>query len=120
MKQSVPLNIPVHISQYVSEGGYEDVAEVGSTKAEARKREGGSYLSADLSAVLTAIAQSAAADHIVSLWYRHLLSPFLSAGSPAPMRNLILTSGIFWHQTWFLYTTTVFLLYAHQIVQTGR
>jgi len=41
--------------------GHEDVTAVGSAKAEARKREGGSYLSADLSAVLTAIAQSAAA-----------------------------------------------------------
>ena len=41
--------------------GHEDVAAVGSAKAEARKREGGSYLSADLSAVLTVLAQSAAA-----------------------------------------------------------
>ena len=36
-------------------------AAVDSAKAEARKREGGSYLSADLSAVLTVLAQSAAA-----------------------------------------------------------
>ena len=36
-------------------------AAVGSAKAEARKREGGSYLSADLSAVLTVLSQSAAA-----------------------------------------------------------
>ena len=36
-------------------------AAVGSAKAEARKREGGSYLSAVLSAVLTVLAQSAAA-----------------------------------------------------------
>ena len=36
-------------------------AAVGSAEAEARKREGGSYLSADLSAVLTVLAQSAAA-----------------------------------------------------------
>ena len=41
--------------------GHEDVTGVGSGKAEARKREGGSYLSADLSAVLTVLAQSAAA-----------------------------------------------------------
>ena len=41
--------------------GHEDVTGGASAKAEARKREGGSYLSADLSAVLTAIAQSAAA-----------------------------------------------------------
>ena len=41
--------------------GHEDGAVVGSAKAEARKREGGSYLSADLSAVLTVLAQSAAA-----------------------------------------------------------
>ena len=41
--------------------GHEDVAAVVSAKAEARKREGGSYLSADLSAVLSATAQSAAA-----------------------------------------------------------
>ena len=41
--------------------GHEDGAVVGSAKAEARKREGGSYLSADLSAVLSAITQSAAA-----------------------------------------------------------
>ena len=37
--------------------GHEDVTAVGSAKAEARKREGGSYLSAGL----FAIAQSAAA-----------------------------------------------------------
>ena len=37
--------------------GHEDVTGVGSAEAEARKREGGSYLSANLSA----IAQSAAA-----------------------------------------------------------
>ena len=37
--------------------GHEDVTAVGSAKAEARKREGGSYLSA----VLTVLAQSAAA-----------------------------------------------------------
>ena len=37
--------------------GHEDVTGVGSAKAEARKREGGSYLSA----VLTVLAQSAAA-----------------------------------------------------------
>ena len=41
--------------------GHEDVTGVGSAEAEARKREGGSYLSADLSAVLTVLAQSAAA-----------------------------------------------------------
>ena len=41
--------------------GHEDVTGGGSAKAEARKREGGSYLSADLSAVLTVLAQSAAA-----------------------------------------------------------
>ena len=41
--------------------GHEDVTGVGSAKAEARKREGGSYLSAVLSAVLTVLAQSAAA-----------------------------------------------------------
>ena len=41
--------------------GHEDVAAVGSAEAEARKREGGSYLSADLSAVLTVLSQSAAA-----------------------------------------------------------
>ena len=41
--------------------GHEDVTGVGSAKAEARKREGGSYLAADLSAVLTVLAQSAAA-----------------------------------------------------------
>ena len=29
-------------------------------------------------------------NHIVSLWHRHLLSPILSAGSPAYMRSLIL------------------------------
>ena len=40
---------------------HEDVAAVGSAKAEARKREGGSYLSAVLSTVLTVLAQSAAA-----------------------------------------------------------
>ena len=47
--------------QYVYESGHEDVTGVGSAKAEARKREGGSYLSAVLSTVLSAIAQSAAA-----------------------------------------------------------
>ena len=47
--------------QYVYEGGHEDVTAVGSAKAEARKSEGGSYMSADLSAVLTVLAQSAAA-----------------------------------------------------------
>ena len=41
--------------------GHEDVTGGASAKAEARKREGGSYLSADLSAVLTVLAQSAAA-----------------------------------------------------------
>ena len=41
--------------------GHEDVAAVGSAKAEARKREGGSYLSTDLAAVLAVLAQSAAA-----------------------------------------------------------
>ena len=41
--------------------GHEDVTGVGSAKAEARKREGGSYLSADLSTVLTVLAQSTAA-----------------------------------------------------------
>ena len=41
--------------------GHEDVAAADAAKAEARKREGGSYLSADLSAVLTVLAQSAAA-----------------------------------------------------------
>jgi len=51
----------LHILQYVYEGGHEDVTGGGSAEAEARKREGGSYLSADLSAVLTVLAQSAAA-----------------------------------------------------------
>ena len=41
--------------------GHEDVTGVGSAKAEARKREGGSYLAAVLADVLTVLAQSAAA-----------------------------------------------------------
>ena len=41
--------------------GHEDVTGGGAAKAEARKRDEGSYLSADLSAVLTVLAQSAAA-----------------------------------------------------------
>ena len=40
--------------------GHEDVAAVDAAEAEARKREGGSYLSAVLTAILSAIAQSAA------------------------------------------------------------
>ena len=54
------LHTLLHILQYVYEGGREDLTAVDAAEAEARKREGGSYMSADLSAVLTVLAQSAA------------------------------------------------------------